>query len=226
MYLSRVLLDMYNRSTMKAIASPHIMHGAIESSFPWKDDGKRRRVLWRIDQLAEKRYLLLLSEVEPDLAVIVDQFGYPELEPKGESRNYLALLNRLHPGQYWRFRLRANPVRSSFQSLNEHNTRGKVYAHVTPEQQKKWLLDRAEACGFAIEAKDVEVLHSEWKKFKKKADSSHNVSLRTADFEGVLSIIDVDRFKNTLITGLGKSKAYGCGMLTIMRIEGNSTNER
>ena len=34
MYLSRIELDTKRRTTMIALASPNIIHGAIEASFP------------------------------------------------------------------------------------------------------------------------------------------------------------------------------------------------
>ena len=73
MYLSRVELDATRRATMRAMASPQMLHGAVERSFP----GPRRRRLWRLDRLGDKLYLLMLSEDRPDLSVIEDQFGPP-----------------------------------------------------------------------------------------------------------------------------------------------------
>ena len=71
MYLSRVELDEARRSTMRALAAPQKLHGAVESAFP----GERRRRLWRLDRLGGKLYLLLLSEGLPDLTGIAEQFG-------------------------------------------------------------------------------------------------------------------------------------------------------
>jgi CRISPR system Cascade subunit CasE len=112
--------------------------------------------------------------------------------------------------------LRANPVRSSSQEINERTGRGKVYAHVTQEQQMKWLLDRAENLGFALEPQEFAVIHTEWKKFRKSIQDPHHVVLRTATYEGVLTITDVDRFRQTLTNGIGRAKAYGCGLMTII----------
>lgn len=62
MYLSRAELDPTRRETMVALISPQKFHGAVENAFA----GARRRRLWRLDQLGEKLYLLLLSEERPD----------------------------------------------------------------------------------------------------------------------------------------------------------------
>ena len=63
MYLSRVALDTEQRATMRALSSPSIFHGAVESSFA----GERLRNLWRIDKLNGQMYFFLLSSRELDL---------------------------------------------------------------------------------------------------------------------------------------------------------------
>ncbi|MBL7000104.1 MAG: type I-E CRISPR-associated protein Cas6/Cse3/CasE [Gammaproteobacteria bacterium] len=47
---------------------------------------------------------------------------------------------------------------------------------------------------------------------------NHNVGFSAVDFTGVLTVTDVDLFKVALFNGIGRSKAFGCGMLLIRRI--------
>ena len=39
-------------------------------------------------------------------------------------------------------------------------------------------------------------------------------------FEGLLCVEDVDVFRDTLVNGIGREKAYGMGMLTIVKSGG------
>jgi CRISPR system Cascade subunit CasE len=215
MYLSRIALDTRRRETMRALAFPQILHGAVESSFSYNTGDQRERVLWRVDWLYGVCYLLVLSPTCPDFAGIAKQFGCPQGEQAWETKDYSHLLARLQTGRVWQFRLCANPVRSSFKEKDEGTGRGKVFAHVTQEQQRQWLLTRAENCGFALADGAFDVVHTEWLKFHKNKKSDHEVTLRKATFEGVLTISDDKRFKQALIAGVGRSKAYGCGLLTI-----------
>jgi CRISPR system Cascade subunit CasE len=201
---------------MRALAWPQLLHAAVEYSCPGKS-GQRK--LWRIDWLGEACYLLLLSPGRPDFTPIIENFGYAE--GRGESKDYSFLLDRLQRGQVWRFRLRANPVRYSAKDKDEPSDRGKVFAHVTSEQQRQWLLERAENSGFLLAADAFEVVHTEWKSFRKTPASKHEVKLRVATFEGVLTISDLELFKQALLSGIGRAKAYGCGLLTIARAEGD-----
>lgn len=208
MYLSRIALDTAKRATMQALSSPSIFHGAVESSF----QGERLRNLWRIDKLNGQMYFLLLSSTEPDLTDFNVQFGYDERA--GETKNYDQLLNRIAIGEKWRFRLTANPTKSV---KSTDGSRGKVTAHITSEYAAKWLLEKAEKNGFALREDSFEIVESSWQRFYKK-DNKKAVTLRAVTYEGVLEVTDSGLFKTALTNGIGRGKAYGMGMLTIMQI--------
>lgn len=204
MYLSRVELNLSNRETMRAMVSPKIFHGAIENSF----DDNRLRKLWRIDTLNGKKYILILSEDIPKLEAFAAKFG---LEGKYETKEYTPLLDRISNGGVWHFRLTANPVVKS---------NGKIMAHITPCYQKKWLLDRAESHGFSLNEEEFQVVSSTWYDFyKKSGNSSCRVRMLSVIFEGVLQVTDAEKFKELLCCGIGREKAYGQGLLTIVGAE-------
>jgi CRISPR system Cascade subunit CasE len=218
MYLSRIELNTRRKDTMIALASPERLHAAVESSFPSSAD-KKFRNLWRIDRLGDALYLLVLSDGKPDFTHIVEQFGWPAAEQRWETKNYAPLLERIEVGQKWQFRLRANPVHSVKQPSNSQDQkptkRGKVYAHVTVQQQEQWLLDRAAKYGFSLQESSFRVVQQEVKKFQRQRNP---VTLGIATFEGILEVEDVALFLRTLICGIGRAKAYGCGLLTIARV--------
>ena len=210
MYLTRVRLNEKRRSTMRALASPAMIHGAVESSFP----GEKRRRLWRIDCLEGRWYLLVLSEDKPDMKNVAEQFGFPDEEPQWETRDYTPLLNRIQPQSSWHFRLTANPTRSSAAEADASG-RGKVHNHVTIEQQKKWLMDRAESHGFQLKDEDFTITFRDWNVFCKKGNKGPRVSILAVTYEGNLTVTDPERFCETLTGGIGRGKAYGMGMLTV-----------
>lgn len=203
---------------MVALASPQILHAAVESSFP-SNTNKGSRNLWRIDRLANALYLLVLSSGKPDFTHIVEQFGWPGSEQKWETKDYAPLIAQIKNGQRWQFRLRANPVHSVKQACmsndKEQSKRGKVYAHVTITQQEQWLLERAANYGFRLQAGSFCVVHQEIKKFQRQRNP---VTLGITTFEGILEIEDAAVFSRTLLSGIGRAKAYGCGLLTIARV--------
>jgi CRISPR system Cascade subunit CasE len=209
MYLTRMPLDDTGRETMKALASPNMFHGAVEHAF----QGERQRKLWRLDTLQGQRYLLLLSEEQPDLTAAAQQFGYPQ---RWETRAYEPLLERIQTGSRWQFRLTANPTYAN--SAGQRDGRGKVKAHVTTAHQEQWLLRQAGPHGFALAEGEYRVVHRQWYHFRKGGASPRQVQLLAVTYEGALTVTDAERFKRTLVEGLGRGKAYGMGLLTVIRL--------
>ncbi|MBR4986492.1 MAG: type I-E CRISPR-associated protein Cas6/Cse3/CasE [Proteobacteria bacterium] len=236
MYLSRIELDVKKRDTMRALNWPVVMHGAIESSF--QDKGERK--LWRVDYLKDRCYLLVLSETLPDFTRLAEQFSAPGT--KSEHRNYQPLLDRVQNGQKYRFRLCANPVHCTKRDvgLSSKTDRGVIKAHVTQDQQCQWLIDKAPNCGFSLDIGEkvmksnkqgeqseawthpgFDIVHTTWRTFGKRLDDKsqkNKVTLRTATYEGTLTVTDANLFRQKLIGGIGREKAYGCGLLTIIPV--------
>ena len=212
MYLTRVKLNLNKRKTLLAIYSPAKFHGAIESSFENKQD----RNLWRIDKLGETTYLLLLSSEVPNMHSFIEQFGFDN--DSAETKDYSKLTNTIKEGSVLRFRLVGNPTHS----IKMDGQRGKVVAHVTDEYKYLWLEKKALSCGFQINRNQCSILASEWKDFYKgnpeKKSISNRVHLLQVSYEGTLTVTNVDAFINAINNGIGRGKAYGCGLLTVAKI--------
>lgn len=217
MYLSRVMLDITRRDTMLALQNPAMFHGAVERAF----EPRAGRSLWRLDTLGERRCLLLLSEEKPQLTALAAQFGTEEIP---ETREYAPLLDRILPGSRWQFRLHANPTYSS----KSKDGRGKVHACTLvrkpekcrpgmpePKTQVGWLLHQAEVHGFAVEEDQFNVTGIQWYAFTKK--TGERVRLLGVTYEGLLTVTDAEKFREALCEGVGRGKAYGMGLLTVMR---------
>ena len=204
MFLTRMKMSTENRNVMRALVAPNIIHGVIESAFP----GERKRRLWRLDHLRDGVYLLLLSEDRPDLSHAAEQFG----ASAWETVPYEPLLDRIERGSRWHFRLVANPTVSRSQGENK---RGKIYAHSTVYYQRQWLLKKAEKNGFALEEDSIDVTKSQWFRFRKK-EEGQMLSLLQVSYEGVLTVTDPEVFKKALTEGIGREKAFGMGLLTII----------
>lgn len=205
MYMTRMELDLTRRETLLALAAPGKLHGAIESGFA----GERRRRLWRVDELNGRSYVLIVSEDVPNLTAAAAQFG--PADALWQTRNYDPFLRAIAPGSVWHFRLSANPTVSV---PGQKGERGRVCAHVTAQQQKKWLLDRAQKHGFALREEDFEVVRRKVVTFN-KGESRRRVTLGTCVFEGRLKVTDADLLRQALTQGIGRGKAYGLGLLTL-----------
>lgn len=220
MYLSRVALDGTKRATMLALQNPAMFHGAVERSF----EPRTARSLWRIDELGGQRYLLLLSREKPELSGLAAQFGTQDAP---ETRDYDVLLARITPESRWQFRLHANPTYSS----GGDGKRGKVHACTIvsspaslrpgaqePKTQVGWLMHQAQTHGFTVQADELSVQKMQWYSFSK--EHGEQVKLLGVTYEGLLTVTDADKFRQALTEGIGRGKAYGMGLLTVVRPSG------
>jgi CRISPR system Cascade subunit CasE len=215
MYLSRVEINKNLRSTMKLLASPQVFHAAIEAGFPSKPKDAPRN-LWRLDALDNSLFILTLSAQKPDFTHIIEQFGWPASNQGWETKDYEPFLTAVAEGQRWRFRLRANPVHSVKDAAQSDKARGKVLAHVTVEQQRQWLLNRAHKHGFALEPASFDIVDRTVRVFKRQESK---VTLSVVTFEGMLAVEDAAAFTQALTQGIGRAKAYGCGLMTLARLK-------
>ena len=204
MYMTRMRLNTEKYKTRMAFVNRNWFHGAIENALEQSDDRK----LWRLDQLNGEYYLMIVSKDIPDLSSATVEFGYPEDPSSWETLEYDHLLSRIEKGSKWRFKLTANPI------IKDGHT---VYAHAGVNNQTKWLMDRTEKNGFSIDEDTLKVYNSHWVSFRKRKENGRRVTILSVTFEGIMEVEDPELVRNMLVSGLGKGKAYGQGMMTIMR---------
>ena len=219
MFLSRFGINPARRGARFLLGNPQAMHAAVMSAFPPNQPGPDGRVLWRVDRDGHAATLYIVSPAEPDLTHLVEQAGWATAT--WDTRDYAQLLGRIQPDQRWAFRLQANPVKQSMDPL----TKGKRLPHVTPAQQGQWLADRAERNGFAIETAEDGSPQLQVSARTKSAfgrndphhpESKATVTLVRAQFDGILRVTDRNLFQTALTAGIGRAKAYGCGLMTII----------
>lgn len=219
MFLSRVEINRYRKETIRALESPQIMHAAIAASFPSAEMAVSGRILWRIDSIGKATYILVQSGIRPDFTHIVEQFGLPASNQAWDTIDISDFLESIENDQMWRFRLRANPVHS-VKIPDNNNSRGKIFAHLTVKQQEDWLISRVQKNGFNIvksaEEYCVSIKEIEPMKFKRDGDK---VTINAVTFEGTLVVEERDLFINSIKNGIGRAKAYGCGLLTIAKVQ-------
>lgn len=226
-WFSRVMLNPQRRGAQKLMGSPQAMHAAVMAAFApgaLENSSTEGRVLWRLDSRHPEHTLYVVSPEEPDLQHVVEQAGWAT--STADMTDYSRFLNQLRLGQEWRFRLRANPVKSV---KEEGSSRGKLLPHVTPAQQLEWLKSRGQKLGFELaggagergtEVLDVAVTGRGDRRFRRRTDGgkADTVTLRQAQFDGTLTVTDVAALRDTLVNGIGRGKAYGCGLMTLRRV--------
>lgn len=146
------------------------------------------------------RKVLIVSDREPAKQVN-GQYGV--VESRAISASFLA-----HPR--YRFRVQVNPVRKDRQS-------GKRVAVKGRKDTAHWFLERAPlSWGFEVDPLTLQVDAIEVLQFSGKAD--RQITLGKAHIQGQLTVTNPQQFQNSFRNGIGKGRAFGCGLLQIVPI--------
>lgn len=144
---------------------------------------------------------------------------------------------QLSVGQRLQFSLRANPVvtaknngKKQRHDVVMHEKTRIGYKNLAPEQRPPlqhliresclhWLQNRADTHGFQLPP-DPE--HTQIEAYQQHHSRSRQgrrpIRYSSVDYQGVLTVTDPERLGNALYHGIGKAKAFGCGLLLIRRI--------
>ena len=225
MFLTKIDLAPERRLARKYLGSPQAMHAVVMSATGGHVGVGPGRVLWRVDR-GMTTALYILSPVEPDCSQLVTEAGAAGTQAR--TLDYSPFLASLDDGQLWAFRLAANP---SYSASRGPGVRGQRYGHVTVEQQRQWLIDRVPRFGFEFMPVDhtdgegtdeaVLVAYRERPVFNRRrpgGEGRDRVTINRTVYEGVLRVTDPEPLRRALIAGIGRSKAYGCGLMTLARV--------
>ncbi|MFC7330620.1 type I-E CRISPR-associated protein Cas6/Cse3/CasE [Marinactinospora rubrisoli] len=226
MYLTRAFINPRRRGAPAFLDAPQKVHAAVLQAFPTDpptNGGEGPRVLWRLDRDDPRRPVLwVVSPDRPDLHHVVEPYGWPAAGTPFESREYKTLLDELADGQRWAFRVTLNPARARFA---EERGRSVVAPVVDPGAQVEWLVDRTPKWGFIVPRADGDgpqgrpaVLIRDARKLRfRRGRGQPPVTLHTTMFEGLLEVTDAERLRQTLTSGIGRARGYGCGLLSLGR---------
>ena len=142
---------------------------------------------------------------------------------------------RLSKGQVLSFMLRVNPViavkvgdgrhhrcdvvmHKKFQLGYQSMPRGErpPLQEIVRESCQEWLSNRARDNGFQLDAESFSA--DGYQQHVSYARKRQRVAFSSVELSGRLTVVDPQRFRTTLLHGLGKSRAFGCGLLLVKRV--------
>lgn len=224
MYLSQVVLNPRHRETYRLLADIYAQHRFVMSAFPDKgetagnSDGGRSdsKVLYRIDTAPEGCISFLVQSAQnPDWKKTGTLHAgvICKMDTKQDARAFEA-------GTRMRFRLRANPTVCRVNRDAKGARNPKREGIFQESEQLGWLVRAAERGGFAVNLDAVLATPRGKREGYKPAQQdakAHKVTCYAVDFDGTLIVTDQDRFVETLHVGMGRGRAWGCGLLSVMR---------
>ena len=232
MYFSRVTI-MPERLPRKVLMNLFDGNQYAEHQLLWQlfDDDQRHYLFRRefgngliCGQPAANRSLPVYYMVSRDEPVAV-----PGMDVQSKPYNPV-----IAEGDTFGFTLRANPIvsrkvegkKNSIQHdvmmdakhrAKADNVSPVVMNEMIDQAARRWLLERTE--GIGIELQDSALMFDGYQKHKfYKARDGKAINISTVDYQGLLTVSDVDVFKQALFTGIGRAKAFGCGLMMIRRV--------
>ncbi|ADJ28314.1 type I-E CRISPR-associated protein Cas6/Cse3/CasE [Nitrosococcus watsonii] len=200
MYLSKIEID------WRYARDPYQWHRSLWQLFPGQGVAERS-FLFRMEcpRPGQNVQLLLQSEAAPGEAAagirVVARRDYPL---------------SLHSGQFLRFRLIANPIKTIRDGEGRLNRKGVVKSCRVPllqeEQQEAWLSRKLS--GAAMLESVIPTLRPPLY-FRKNGKAG---KLVTVTFDGVFQVVNPRVLAALIQTGIGPAKAFGCGLLSLARI--------
>jgi CRISPR system Cascade subunit CasE len=166
--------------------------------------------LFRVDPQPGGRVVILVqSALKPDWDYAFHNADYLLAAPP----EWKAFDPCFAKGQLLRFRLVANPTRKIDTKSGPDGRRcnGKRVP-VRTDQLDEWLARRAEPGGFSV-CRDSLTIQPSY--INVKSQQSDGRRLRCVRYDGIIEIINPVRFQETLVRGIGPSKAFGFGLLSV-----------
>lgn len=207
MYIARIKIT-DNRQKLANLNHLGAWHNWVERSFDEVYKGVRPRHLWRIENSPAGRFMMVLYDVDGTGEQINQEKFARFGEGPVEIKDYKPFVDSFKAGEVLNFRLTANPTYRIFDGK-----KSKIVPHVTTKQKLDWLISKGPRCGF--EVINATLTGARYERLRKS--HSRGGKLSVADFAGVLRVTDVDKFRETLINGIGREKAYGMGWLIVGR---------
>lgn len=226
MFFSRINIDSRSSDPDDLVAlvkgNVYAIHQILWRLFPDNPDAKRD-FLFRKEEGRGWPFFYMVSKRRPQSIYEFIHVETKTYEPK------------LIEGQKFSFCLRANPVVTKKSADGKKRIRHDVVMNAkrdlaisgtgktkisTGELQfktgVKWLEDRGQKFGFCFDLELVRVFGYQQHRIKRNNRKSY-IQFSSLDYNGILSVTDSNRFYHALINGIGRSKAFGCGLILVKR---------
>ncbi|WP_044377876.1 type I-E CRISPR-associated protein Cas6/Cse3/CasE [Streptomyces noursei] len=188
------------------------LHRRLMSLYP-SDAGPDPRahfgVLFRIDDTHTGPHILLQSTHQPDLTRLPEGYG------THQSRPLDTLLNALKPGLSIRYRCAASPVRKPGATTRALYNLPAVVP-LTGAHADEWWTRQADLAGIkALTLHSHPLDAAQATRQPDHSGSPQRIHHARTRFDGSATITDPDLLRQKITEGIGRGKAYGCGLLTI-----------
>ncbi|SOE31852.1 type I-E CRISPR-associated protein Cas6/Cse3/CasE [Streptomyces sp. OK228] len=214
-WLTRIVPDPRSRDARRDLSgndSAMGLHRRLMSLYPsdaGPDPRARFGVLFRVEDTPTGPHILLQSTHEPDLTRLPDSYGQSVTRPLDP------LLDALKPGLTIRYRCTASPVRKPGATTRALYSLPAVVPLNGPAADE-WWTRQADAAGLKPLTLHPHPLDAaQGVRTNNGSSEKQRIRHNRTRFDGSAAITDPDLLRQKITEGIGRGKAYGCGLLSI-----------
>lgn len=213
LHLTKLVINPAHPNANKALRDINRMHQIVTAYACPPDFGPASRaaagLLYRLEHTNAGPHLLIQSATHPDTTTPPPGFAH------AGTRDLTALLHHLHNDMTVRYRITLNPTTSHCAPPQPDGTprpRGNR-TPLTGHAALTWWHTKAPRHGLQPHTTST----ADTTKLRGRKNTN-TITITATTIEGTAHITDTDTLRNTIHTGIGRARAYGCGLLSLAPI--------
>ncbi|MEX3106002.1 type I-E CRISPR-associated protein Cas6/Cse3/CasE [Streptomyces sp. ST1015] len=204
--LARIRLNPRSTAVRRDLRDADGMHRTLMRMVP---DGlgtsprQSAGLLYRLDE-TENATTLLVQAAALDLTRLPDGYGH------GDVKDLTPMFRALHPGRAVRYRIAVNPIKNQAPAPGVKGVRGKRVPLTGPEADQWWARRAAEA-GLTLDT----LVPTPLNPARRHATGCKPAYYQLVRYDGTATVTDPDALTRAVLTGIGRAKSYGAGLLSL-----------
>ncbi len=216
MYLSLLELNLRSRRVQLELSNRYELHRTLMHAIK-PIQPQNERLLFRLEIKENCAEVIIQTQNLPSWNFLQEEEGFHQYLsdnlPYPQVKNFAP---HFDVGQQFYFRLQANPTcrKAIYKDKNGHGKRIGLYKE---EDQRHWLAEKGKHCGFSLQDTNLiaaKVIQGAQKKDKVE---KHLLNILCIQYDGILQVTDPVIFEQTICSGIGPAKGFGCGLLSLSR---------
>ncbi|MFF9779461.1 type I-E CRISPR-associated protein Cas6/Cse3/CasE [Streptomyces sp. NPDC013978] len=204
--LARIRLNPRSRAVQRDLHDAAQLHRTLMRLVP-DDLGTSPRqaagLLYRLDE-TDTTSTLLVQATALDPARLPDDYGHTEL------KDLTPMFAALTKGRPVRYRITVNPVKTERLPLDRKGQRGQRIP-LTGQEADQWWTRRATEVGLELRTLLPTPLTPAHPRTGQTLRGRHHL----VRYDGTATITDPQALAQALLTGIGRAKSYGAGLLSL-----------
>lgn len=204
--IARIRLNPYSRAVQRDLRDATRMHRTVMRLAPDNlGDSPRRTagLLYRIDETTTASTLLVQGDT-------IDPGRLPADYGHADIKDLAPMFAALRKGLAVSYRIVLNPVKRERLPLQDKGQRGRIIPLSGPDADQ-WWVQRAADTGLQLHVLTPTNLAAARPRGADAPPMRHSL----VRYDGTATITDPDALTQAVLTGIGRGKAYGAGLLSL-----------